>query len=322
MAIDIRNLPREVQDIIELREGIEQTFFRFVEFDYSDFFWAKLAERADPNVEHSILVSILGSQGVGKSMAAISMCCFMDPDFDIDRIFFNYNDLVYNRNKLKYNSAVLVDEQAEAFGLDSHRVNIILKSLKEQLRKKSIHFFFCAPVLYPEAQTSMYLLEMIFIDYKEKIAYGALKTREGLVLGHVKIPHPLKILEDGRSLASKELIDTYEAKKDAHLAKLLSGEQGDEFEQRAKVIMEHELFLKAEKVYKEKLGYIPGTMLIQIIDKIFPEFNAGVVPGEIAGRIKLSKEISGEWEIAGKSAKKEKDKQTAKKKSKLGRVKK
>jgi len=283
--INLSLLPKETRDQIELKEATDMTFNRFVDEAYSDIWWNLLAERADPDYQHSMLASLVGGQGSGKSNAAISMCCFMDPTFNVDRIYFGYDELVKDRHKLQPNTAVLVDEQSELFGLDSHRVSIVLQNLKEQLRKKSIHFFFCSPTLYPESKTSMYIIETMFIDFEEQECYAALKTREGLTLGHIKIPHPLKILEDGSSYATQELMDAYE--------------------ERAQMVMENKLFQRAEKVYVNKMGYIPQSTLIQIINKIYPEYHAGVVPLEIAGRIKLDKELSGEWEVSGRSVKKE-----------------
>ena len=303
--IDLRSLPKEIQDIIELKEAMDQTFYRFTDSDYTDYLWNMLAERSNPDRQQSFVASCSGIQGSGKSMAAISMCCMLDPNFSMSNCFFSYDDLVRNRAKLKPGSAVLVDEQSELYGLDSHRINIILSNLKEQLRKKSIHFIFCAPILYSEHQSSMFLFETIFIDYEGKECYVAMKTRDGLTLGHVRIPHPLKILEDGCSLASQELMDAYQKKKDEHLEKVLGNAEYDEFEVRAKAVMEHPLFLKAEKLYKRKMGYIPNQTLIQVINKIFPDYNAGVVPLEIAGRIKLDKELSGDWEVSGKSTRKD-----------------
>ena len=304
MSIDIRTLPREIRDIIELRESQDPTFSRFCDEDYSEIFWNKLAERANPGVEHSIIISTTGVQGVGKSMSAIAMCCFLDPAFSVDRIFFGYDALVNARQYLKPNCAVLVDEQSQVFGLDSHRINIVLQNLKEQLRKKSIHFIFCAPVLYPESATSMYIIEAMFIDYENREVVAALKTREGLTLGHIRIPHPLKQLEDGSSLATKELIVAYEAKKDAHLEKILGRRGEDEYEVRANMVINNPVFKQAEKIYLRKMGYIPQATVVQIVNRLYPEYQAGVVPLEIAGRIKLIKELSGKWDVAGRKSKK------------------
>ncbi len=298
--IDLERLPKEKRDFIELKEATDQTFSRFVDEDYTDILWNLLADRANPNVEHSFIASIYGQQGSGKSMAGIAMCCFLDPQFSADQIYFDYNDLVYNRHLLRPNSAVLIDEQSQSYGLDSHRVMIILASLKEQLRKKSIHFIFCSPTLYEESKSSMYLFETVYIDFETQECFAAMKTREGLTMGHVRVPYPLKELEDNTSLASKELIEAYQEKKDAHLEKVLGKQDVDIFEERARRVMEHKLFKKVEKIYKSRMGYIPNNTLIQVINKIFPEFNAGVVPGEIAGRIKLDKEISGNWEVSGR----------------------
>lgn len=260
---------------------------------------------------HEYLAEGYISSNSGKSSSAITICKILDPNFSVDNIFFDYNDLIYNRHKLKQNTAVLVDEQSQSFGLDSHRVMIILASLKEQLRKKSIHFVFCSPVLYEESKSSMYIIEVMYVDYEEQIAYAALKTRDQLTLGHVKIPYPLKVYEDGTSLVSQEFMDAYQAKKDAHLEKVLGNKSMDIFEDRAEAVMKNVLFRKAEKIFKAQMGYIPNSTLVQIINKIYPEFNAGVVPLEIAGRIKLNKELSGEWQIAGKVTRRDRSDQRA-----------
>jgi len=300
VTIDIMALPQEVRDIIELREDTERTFVNFVEKDYTEIFFNTLIERSNPEVEHSMILSCTGMQGSGKSFSAISIAKILNPNFSTETIFFDYNKLVYERAKLKPNSVVLVDEQSQSYGLDSHRVMVILATLKEQLRKKSIHFIFCSPVLYAESQSSMYILEMIFIDYSTQEAYGALKTRDGLVLGHVRIPHPLKDLGNGQSLASQEFIDAYQQHKDEHLERVLGSKDYDIFSDRAAEVMKHPMFKKAEQVYVKKMGYIPQSMLIQIINKIFPEFRSGVGAVEITARIKMEKEIAGKWEIAGR----------------------
>lgn len=305
MAIDLKSLPKQVRDIIELREDHDMTFQRFVDDDYTEIWWNLLAERSAEDNEHSMIGSIYGTQGSGKSYAAIAFCCFMDPTFNADHIYFNYDDLVNDRHNLKPNTAVLVDEQSQSFGLDSHRIMIVLANLKEQLRKKSIHFFFCSPVLYEEAKSSMYQIEVMFIDYENQESYAALKTREGMTLGHIRVPHPLKRLEDGSTLATQELLDEYERKKDVHLEKVLGRQDMDTFDHRAKMVMQNKMFLKAEKIYKRKFGYIPQATVVQIINKIFPEYHAGVVPLEIAGRIKLEKELSGDWEVSGRVSKKD-----------------
>jgi hypothetical protein len=248
---------------------------------------------------HEYIANGVVSHNSGKSYAALAIACYLDPTFNVDRIYFGYQRLVDERSKLQQNTAVIVDEQAQPFGIDSHRINIMLTGLKEQLRKKSIHFIFCSPVLYPEHETSMYLLETMFIDYETEECYAALKTRDGLCMGHVRIPSPLKILEHGDSLATKQFIKDYQAKKDAHLEVLLGQKDVDVFEERATAVCKHEMFLRVEKMYVDKVGYIPHGMLIQLINKIFPEFNAGVMPAEIAARIKFNKETDGSWSISG-----------------------
>lgn len=253
---------------------------------------------------HEYIANGVVSHNSGKSLSAMSLCCYLDPSFNVDQIYFSYNDLVYNRHNLRDNCAVLVDEQSQTYGLDAHRIMVILANLKEQLRKRGIHFIFCSPTLYEESKSSMYLLETIFIDEEEKECVCALKTREGLTLGHVRVPHPLKPVDEKGGLASQELYNAYQAKKDRHLEKVLGRNDYDIFEERAEQVVKHPLFKRAEKIYVMRYGYMPQSSLQQLINKLYPEFNAGVVSAEIAGRVRLNKEMSGEWDISGKSTKK------------------
>ena len=244
------------------------------------------------NNHNYILSNGLLSSNSGKSYLSLSLSGFLDPRFNIDKIYFDYSKLVYDRRSLKPHSAILVDEQAEAYGIDSMRVSIILKALKEQLRKKSIHFFFCSPTLKPEYESSQYVFETMFLDHKTKTCFAAYKTRELLTLGYVQVPHPLQFI-------SKELLAAYEEKKDIHLDQLTGKIQIDEIEEAAKRITQHPLFISAEKLYKSVRGYIPTQMLIQLINKIYPEFKANVMAMEIASRVKLNKEMTGDWSIVG-----------------------
>jgi hypothetical protein len=250
---------------------------------------------------HEYLADGFVTHNSGKSYDSIAICKLLDPNFSVDNIYFDYNDLINNRHKLKPNTAVLVDEQSEAYGIDSHRVSIILNALKEQLRKKSIHFIFCSPTLKDESRSSMYVLETMFIDYEESISYAAYKTRELLTLGYVKIPHPLMVG------VTKEFLKAYEKKKDAHLELLTGGRTVDDVEDRANLIIASDVFKKAENVYVNKMGYVPSQMVHQIISVMFPDFKGSIIVSELAARIKFKKEMSGEWEISGVVKKVKKD---------------
>jgi hypothetical protein len=142
----------------------------------------------------------------------------------------------------------------------------------------------------------------MYIDFEQQEVLAALKTREGLTLGHINIPYPLKILEDGKALASKELIEAYQKKKDMHLERVLGQKNVDQYELWAQGVLEDPLFKRLEKIYIRKMGYVPSGTLIQIVNKLRPEFNNGVVPVEIAGRIKLNRELAGVWDVSGRAS--------------------
>lgn len=285
--IDLQTLDKETRDRLELKESMDMTYENALEEDYTDIMFDTLDARRDRKTQHSYLASLYGMQGSGKSYGGLFMAGYTDPKFNVDKIYFDINKLVYDRANLKPNTAILVDEQSRQYGLDSQRIVGILHALKEQLRKKSIHMFYCSPTLKDDYTSSMYILETMFLDKEMKENYFAYKTNELQCLGYVIIPHPLKVI-------SKKLLLEYENKKDEHLEHLTT-QPTDEIAERSKKIMEHKVFINLEKLYVEKKGYVPSKMVIQIINKIYPEFKSSVVVYELADRIRMEKETSAEW---------------------------
>jgi propanediol dehydratase large subunit len=109
----------------------------------------------------------------------------------------------------------------------------------------------------------------------------------------------LKVLEDGQSLADERFMGEYELRKEEHLDRLLGQKSVDVFEDRAEAVMKSDLFKKADRVYRARLGYIPRDRIVQVVNKLFPEYNASVVPQEIAERIRMNMEMKGAWKIPG-----------------------
>jgi hypothetical protein len=245
------------------------------------------------------IVNGILSHNSGKSYMTVSLAAILDPHISVENIYFDYTRLVYDKNKLQPHMSVLVDEQTEAWGVDSQRVATVIQALKEQLRKKSIHFFFVSPRLKPEFETSMYIFETMFIDKEDQVCYAAMKTRDLHCLGYVRIPHP-------RNFVSKEFLEAYERKKDAHLDVLTGKLQVDDIEEMAQRIISHKIFIYANKFYVEKRGYIPSGTLRQVVEKIFPEYRGNVFIFEVCDRIKFNMEISGRWEVSSGRKKEEK----------------
>jgi hypothetical protein len=290
--LDLKGLDKETVDRLEIKEDQETTFDRVIDYDYTDQMFQTIEGRRSKATNHSYITTWVGQQGSSKSWSAISVSGLLDDKFSVDRIFFSYDDLVNKRKLLKEHCAVLVDEQTASFGMDSNRVMIILNALKEQLRKKSIHMAFCSPTLHSEYQSSMYVFETLFINYDKREAVAAYKTRDLHCLGHVHIPSPEKIV-------GKDFMKAYEEKKDAHLDRLTGQRSVDEIEERAQLIMSSPLFKSAELIYLRKRGFIPMNMLMQVVGKVAPEYKQSIIAAEIASRIKLDKELMGQWRVAG-----------------------
>jgi hypothetical protein len=244
-----------------------------------------------PFYHNYILSNGLLSSNSSKSYSSLAIAGFLDETFDACKIYFDLDVLVNSRNKLRSNDCIIVDEMARVFGTDSMRISIQLNTMKEQLRKKSIHMIYVSPILKEEYHTSMYILETMFLDKVNKLSYNAFKTNQLLCLGYVAIPHPLHFID-------KSVLIAYEKKKDEHLKEVLEG-PADMIEERAVAITKNPYFMKAEEIYLKARGYIPYKILVQIIEKIYPEFKGSVIVYELADRCKANSEISGRWFIFG-----------------------
>ena len=306
--INLDELPRETRTVLEMKEERDTTFERCLTEDFSEDIIKTIEERKDPRRQQSFIFSTYGLQGSGKSYLSLSILGLLDDDFSEDKLYFGYEELVKNRRNLKSGTSVIVDEMMNLYGVDSHRISIYLDALKEQLRKRSIHMGYCSPTLKPEYHTSMRVFETLFIDKKTEMCYAAYKTNELINLGYVKIPHPKKVV-------GKEFLKIYEDKKDKHLENL-TDKSIDELKIIVDEIFLNEKFINIEKVYLQKRGFIPTSMLFQLVSMLYPEFKGSIIVTEIVDRIKLMKETSGEWVIWGSKAREKGEKKEKKKEEK------
>lgn len=150
--------------------------------------------------------------------------------------------------------------------------------------------------------SSMYVMETMFLDYETEECYAAFKTRDLHTLGYVRVPHPVN------AGVSEDFLAAYEAKKDRHLDKLTGRTQQDDIEIWCDKVMSSDLFKIAEKIYLKKCGYIPSSMLHQIINKLYTELRSSIIVNEIAARIKLNRELEGKWDVPGAGRKKKEKK--------------
>lgn len=153
--IQLDELPKEVQDRLMLKEQTEQSFENALVEDYTEIMFKTMKERSNPMLQHSYIATMYGQQGSGKSWSALTKCAILDRKFNVDKIYFDVELLVNDRKNLKPNSAVLVDEMARAYGIDSVRISIMVNAIKEQLRKKSIHMIYASPTLKEEYKTCL-----------------------------------------------------------------------------------------------------------------------------------------------------------------------
>lgn len=289
--LNLNDLDTETKDRLEMKEQQEPTFVNAIDRDYTSIMFNTLTERSDPRKEQSYLASVFGVQGTGKSYSALSCCGFIDKKFDANsQVFFNYRDLIKARKTFKSGMAILMDEQQGLYGVDSHRITVLLTALKEQLRKRAIHMFNCSPVLRPEYESSMYVLETMFIDRENDECYLAYKTRELHTLGYVIVPHPSKFLP-------KEQIKAYEEQKDIHLNVLTNQmEESDDVQEMANEVINSDVFKKTWVMYQRNgKKFVSSNSLYQIINIVFPEFKGSIITNEVMGRIKFLMEQSGVW---------------------------
>jgi len=63
VPIDLRELPKEIRDRLELKELTEATFFRALDEDYTDIMMQTISSRSQVDSRHSYIASIYGGQG-------------------------------------------------------------------------------------------------------------------------------------------------------------------------------------------------------------------------------------------------------------------
>lgn len=187
------------------------------------------------NKNHLIFIS--GDTGSGKSYVSLKIAEDLDDDFNIDRVVFSARDLlkVIKNTKLKPGSVIVWEEAGIDF---SHRswqseTNKLMVFLLETFRKKRLILILNSPFIefIDKSGRKMFHANLITsgIDYRNKtVTIKPYRIEVSKYTGKVyykylkmTIPKRSKIKRWSVAMPSKEIIATYEPKKDDFLTALL-----------------------------------------------------------------------------------------------------
>lgn len=100
-------------------------------------------------------IIIAGDCGAGKSNLAFSICAYLDPNFNIDHVVFDAEELIKAATTFNNLSAIQPDESYGDFNTQQSRDTEYLrtKELMQYIRKKSHFFVFCIPSFWDMEQS-------------------------------------------------------------------------------------------------------------------------------------------------------------------------
>ena len=88
-------------------------------------------------------IQIIGQTGSGKSLSAMTLARWIDPDWNIDKLFWDYHELLdYVRTEAKSGDCLVLDEDPRFFGLGSLTLNYAIQNIECTLRYRQINFIF------------------------------------------------------------------------------------------------------------------------------------------------------------------------------------
>jgi len=103
-------------------------------------------KRTKGNIPLSLVIQIVGKQGIGKSKLSFQIGRLISGvRFDENFIFMEREKLLSSLDKAKANQTYILDEQTMEFGEGSQRQLAELQNIQEVTRIKQIHFIYNSP---------------------------------------------------------------------------------------------------------------------------------------------------------------------------------
>ena len=125
----------------------------------NDFWIAPIVAEQLNNVKKRVLqkdrdfvLVIDGEEGSGKSVLAMQIAKYLDPEFNLDKIVFNSDDFLklIKDPKTKKGSCILLDEAMAAANARGAltEVNRSMQAVASEMRQKNLFIIFCIPSFF------------------------------------------------------------------------------------------------------------------------------------------------------------------------------
>jgi ABC-type dipeptide/oligopeptide/nickel transport system ATPase component len=100
--------------------------------------------------DRDFVMVIDGEEGSGKSVLAMQIAKYLDPDFNIDKLVFNSDDFIEAIKKVKMNSCVLLDEAYSASNARASltEVNRAMVGVATEMRQRNLFVIFVLPTFF------------------------------------------------------------------------------------------------------------------------------------------------------------------------------
>lgn len=121
------------------------------------------------------IIIVDGTEGGGKSTLAIQGACYLDPDFNLDRVCFSPEEFEKKVIKAQKYQAIIYDEAVT--GLYSREtmqfINIALTKLLAQIRQKNLFIFVVVPTFFDlDKYVSMWRARALLHVYTKGFSRG------------------------------------------------------------------------------------------------------------------------------------------------------
>lgn len=234
--------------------------------------------------KQNYIIDIFGESGSTKSYAAISLAGQSPSPPVIEQIFFRLDDLNKYMPKLDQGATIIMDERVQVYGVGRQRLDAEYTLMMETLRKKQINFWIVSPLVRAKEHAFFLIRALRLTDYKT-ISYVELDNTMLECMGHLKIPHPEKIV-------GKKFVKAYEDKKDSFLATVLKKKSTDYLSAFAYEVIDSKPFTDLETLLKEKarkkkkmFSGIPHKLLMELANAKFPNLRRNIEVRTIVDKI-------------------------------------
>lgn len=180
-----------------------------------------------------------GATGIGKTWSAISLAFMVDPEFKIDQVVFDFNELMALINqewfmKKKWKIIIFDEPQITISNRNwQSATNKMMNYLLSTFRHQNIILIFCSPYVDFLDSQSMKLLHCIFecvgVNKRKEMSRVRPKIQQYNSYMRKTYQHPLYVIRGKKTIPlrdwyipkpPKDLIDLYEEKKTEFTSKL------------------------------------------------------------------------------------------------------